>query len=311
MIPKSKPKELIVTPEKLWPPELLYWRRMGSKEITDYVESTPIDKRLILVVWGVLESHGPHLPVANDSHMASIAADKVAHALVHEHNIQPIIFNGFMDVGSPSATWEFPGAIGYSSHPVPVIQEIWEQTLVRMEREGFKKFFVVNGDGGNWLNHWPRLKWDSGVIRGLNKHNGLILEGANWDQEGGKPFLHGADLEHAFIKWACDFAPEFERMSALRHGFKPSPEETLEKLNGAKLGFLEDEPYRLTDWSQYEGQDTLLGVVEFSLKRYKDLLYNPNGSPRAEGGIQADFGAKIAKLMEKVLWVVKQSVSDE
>ena len=97
---------MVITPEKLWPPEILYWSRMGSKDFSEFIKETPVNKRLVLIVWGVLEAHGPRLPVATDSHLASIAADQIAIRLIREHTIQPIIFNSFIDVGSPSATWE-------------------------------------------------------------------------------------------------------------------------------------------------------------------------------------------------------------
>lgn len=191
--------DLKITPENLWPNWLLYWTRMSSKDISDYVASTPKEKRLVLIVWGTIESHGPLMPVANDSHLAALAADEVARQLHEQHGVTPIIFDGFINVGSPSATWEFPGAIGYTASPIPTIQTIWEQTLRRMVREGFRKFFVVNGDGGNWLNHWPQLKWDSEVIRDLVKNDHVILWGSNWDQEGGEPYVHAGEWDHALI----------------------------------------------------------------------------------------------------------------
>ncbi|OGY16148.1 MAG: hypothetical protein A2785_00995 [Candidatus Chisholmbacteria bacterium RIFCSPHIGHO2_01_FULL_49_18] len=302
-------EELTIIPETLWPSHLLYWRRMGSRQISEYVEQTPSEKQLILFAWGVLEAHGPFLPVANDSHLASVAADEVAHRLFHDHHIQPIIFDSFADVGSPSATWEFPGAVAYSSHPVPVIQEIWEQTLSRMHKEGFRKFFLINGDGGNWMNHWARLKWDSSVIRDLTQKHGLVFSGSNWDQEGGEPFPHAGVLDHAFIAWASRFAPERIRLSALRHGLHPVDEALLPQIDGVNKLWLEGEKRRFTDWSRYKDQKEHRGVVEFSLERYRNLLYEEDGSPRQTGGVSADFEEKMKFLMKQVLNVVQSPSS--
>lgn len=296
MKPKE-PEHLRLTDELLWPSYLRYWRNLTPIEIHEAARAS----QPILVVWGVLESHGPYLPVANDSHMASLAADEIAYRLSHDHGIHPIIFNSFIDIGSPSATWEFPGAVAYASHPVPVIQEIWEQTLSRLvEKEGFRKIFLVNGDGGNWMNHWARLQWDSHVIRKLRRENGLVFAGSNWDQEGGTPFMHAGTHEHAFLRWACDFAPDRIRASARRHGIRPAPEATLRKLDGVTMHYLEEEAYRFTDWSQYPGQDERLGVVEFDWTLYRNLLFQPDGRVRKSDGIAADFEQKMAALMKKV-----------
>lgn len=289
-----------ITAEKVWPKELLYWRRMGSKEISDYLEKTPPEKRLILITWGVLEAHGPYMPVANDSHLAALAADKVAQILFDKHGIQPIIFDSFIDVGSRSATWSFPGSIGVHSSRMPVIREMWEQTLARMVKEGFTRFFFVNGDGGNWMNHWHGFQWDSDVIRHLKENHGMILEGSNWDQEGGSAYLHAGVYDHALITWACKFAPKFERLAAIRHGLKAPNDEDLKSIENDQ-GFLEDVPHRERDWSKYPGQDRLRAVTAFSFKEYQDALYNPNGSPRTEGGAKADFDEKIENLMKRVL----------
>lgn len=274
--------------DTVWPKDLLYWRRMGSKDISDYVANTPPEKRLILIVWGVLESHGPSLGVGSDSMLSALAADEVARRL-YEEGIQPIVFDGWKDVGSRSATWKFPGAVGFHSS-IPVIREIWEQTLTRMFEEGFTKFFLVNGDGGNWMNHWYGLKWDSPVIRSLTE-KGMQLEGGNWDQEGGAPYMHGGTHEHALTTWACKHAPEHIQLSAIRHGLKAPDEAVLATLDGVDYRFLEDEPFRATDWSAYKDQPHLRSVTEFSLQQYKEL---------ATGPIEGDFDAKIEHLLKKV-----------
>src|SRR3989344_1915496 len=87
--------------------ELLYWQRLSSTELSAYLLKTPEEKRLVLIVWGVIESHGPYLAMASDSHLAALAADKVASRLFKEHGIQPVIFDGWKDVGSLSATRSF------------------------------------------------------------------------------------------------------------------------------------------------------------------------------------------------------------
>lgn len=290
--------------EKLWPREILYWRRMTSSEISKYVREVPPKSRLVLIVWGILESHGPLLPTAHDSHFAALAADKVALELYEKHGIQPIIFDGWKDVGTRSATWEFPGSIGFHSSHVPVMLEIFEQTIERMVREGFTNIFVVNGDGGNWMNLAYTLFWNSDVIRRLKKDHKLKLDGENWDyyadkEKGSVIYLHGGVHSHALGTWACRFAPEFERLSALRHGLRAPDESKLASIENDQ-GFLEDIPHRQNDWSAYSGQDLKRSITEFKYDKYMELLYDKNGVPLAEGGIGADFDVKIAHLVERV-----------
>ncbi len=276
--------------DTIYPRNLLYWDRMSSAEISDYLVRVPAEKRLILIVWGVIESHGPALGLGSDSMLAGLAADEAARRLYEEKGLEPIIFDAWKNVGSLSATRNFPGAIGFHSS-VPVIREIWEQTLSRMFKEGFSKFFLVNGDGGNWMNHWYGLKWDSPVIDALLKQ-GMQLEGGNWDQEGGAPYLHGGHHEHALTTWACYHAPEHIRLSAIRNRLRAPDTEILKKIDGANYAYLEDVSHREHDWSTYPDQDRLRSVTEFSLAEYQKLLDS--------GDIGKDFDAKIACLMKKI-----------
>jgi hypothetical protein len=276
---------------------------MTSSEISKHVREVPEKNRIVLIVWGILESHGPLLPTAHDSHFAALAADKVALELYEKHGTQPIIFDGWKDVGTRSATWEFPGSIGFHSSRVPVMLEIFEQTIERMVREGFTNIFIVNGDGGNWMNLAYTLFWNSDVIRHLKKEKGLKLDGDNWDQYM-KPgesaaYLHGGVHSHALATWACRHAPEFERFSALRHGLRAPDESKLASIENDQ-GFLEDIPHRQNDWSTYPGQDLKRSVTEFKYDQYMKLLYDLKGVPLAEGGIGADFNAKIGNLAERV-----------
>jgi creatinine amidohydrolase/Fe(II)-dependent formamide hydrolase-like protein len=276
---------------------------MSSQDISDYVEKTPKEKQLVLIVWGVLESHGPYLPVASDSLMSSLATDTVAMRLYKEHGIQPIIFNSWMDIGSRSATWEFPGSIGFHSD-TPVIREMWNQTLERMVHWGFRKFYVVNGDGGNWMNHWYGLQWDSDVIRKLVKEHDIILRGSNWDAEGGSEYLHAGARSHALCKWACEFSPEFVRLATIRHGLR-SPRDEDVKLIENDQPFLEAEPYREMDWSKFPGQNRLRSVTKLVYSEYLDALYNTDGTPRTSGGVTNDFEGMTGALMKKVLTAIE------
>lgn len=276
---------------------------MSSTEISEYIKRTRPKKRLVLIPWGIIESHGPLLPTAHDSHFAALAADMLALELIDSGHPQPIILDIWKDVGTRSATWGFPGSIGYHSSHNPVMLEIIEQTLERLVHDGFTNVFIVNGDGGNWMNLAYTLFWNSDVVKRLKIQYGLKLDGDNWDQfvkEGeSAAYLHGGNHSHALATWACTLAPEDVRMSALRHGMRAPDESKMLSIENDQ-GFLEDVPHRQQDWSTYPGQSEKRSVTAFNYQQYRDLLYNADGTPLKRGGIATDFKAKINYLVGRV-----------
>lgn len=311
-----------LTPEiydQIWPEDLLYFRRMGSREISEYVDAVPENERLILITWGVLEAHGPWLPVANDTIMAQVATDVVARRLQEEQDIQPIIVNSFADVGSYSATRDFPGAVAvekwqeYEDGKNSPMLHTWESFIERLQQEGFPRFFLVNGDGGNWMNYWER-PWEDGfqgIKKTLEEKYEVILDGANWDQDGGYPWKHAGHHEHAFMNWLCWYAPDFEKAAAIRAGLKAVDEEKLKTIDGTDFGDIEDEERRRENWSENPAQSELRAVTEFSFDEYKKLLYNEDGSLRTTGGIIDDFHAKIEELYSKINATLKSSTPNK
>jgi creatinine amidohydrolase len=99
---------------------------------------------LILAPVGMLEEHGPHLPVATDSIIADAVAHRVAERLQAQIPVLvlPIIHTGH--TGRRVARW--PGAI--SLQPETLIAVVYDvlDSLVRM---GFRKIALINGHGQN------------------------------------------------------------------------------------------------------------------------------------------------------------------
>lgn len=279
--------------EKLWPNELLYWRLMTTAQIQEYCTNVPEEKRLILVVWGVIESHGAVLPTASDQLTSAVVTDAVAMRLYREKGIQPIILDIFKDIGAPSATWEYPGSLGYASHPVSVIPSIWVQTLRRLFDDGFTNVYLVNGDGGNWQSHWAQLKWLPEINELLAK--GMKFEGSNWDQDGRLPGIHGGTLAMAIQKWMADLAPEEIRLSALRHGLLGPDESRLPKEAHDNSEF-EKPPLVHTYWARHPKQKYRLGMLDFNPKWYKELL-----SGKSDPTLESEIEYLIGTVYERVL----------
>lgn len=295
-------KKLVVTPEELYPGDLLYWRRMGSREgISRYFNQVPEERRLVIIPWGVLEAHGPFLPTGSDSMLASVVADELAFRLI-EHNVRTvIIFDAFNDIGVPSATQGFPGSVEYSPD---IVVQLWVQTLNHLVNEGFRKFILINGDGGNWFTLWAQLKCATPAIVSLIR-SGVVLEGMNFDQVG-EPYPHGGTFYHACFKWLVDFAPRRIRTAALRHGFQAAPEVELLALGKVPPIRPPSEPPRWALWDMYPAQQHLRCINGFDPDLYRTMLYDAAGEPLTEGGISADFELKLGKLLELTRWVMEQ-----
>jgi hypothetical protein len=69
------------------------------------------------------------------------------------------------------------------------------------------------------------------------------------------------------------------------------------------MRWLENPPAVHTYWDKYPGQGTLLSTQEFNFKRYQELVYNPDGSPRqvGQGGIADEFFYRLETLYTKVV----------
>ena len=134
----------------------------------------------------------------------------------------------------------------------------------------------------------------------LEQTYGVNYGVSNWDQEGGVTWKHAETASNAFIKWVCNYAPEFEQYAALRHGIRPVPEDALQAIDGSKFVDTVDGK-RISNWPQILSHPELRGVAEFSLTSYKELLYEPDGvTPRISGGIQHDYEDKIQNLFSNI-----------
>jgi creatinine amidohydrolase len=88
---------------------------------------------------GIIEKHGPHLPLGTDlfeSREAATAAAQKEYAVVF-----PPYF-----VGQIFEAKHQPGAIAYSNE---LMWKMLEETCMELSRNGLKKIILVNGHGGN------------------------------------------------------------------------------------------------------------------------------------------------------------------
>jgi len=105
----------------------------------DFKEAIAKAQGTCLLPFGILEKHGPHLPLGTDLLNVRYVAE---HAAAEEY---AVIFPQYF-AGQIFEAKQQPGTIAYS----PQIQlQLLQETTDEMARNGCKKILIVNGHGGN------------------------------------------------------------------------------------------------------------------------------------------------------------------
>ena len=110
-------------------------------EITapDFIKAVEQSSGVCLLTIGILEKHGPHLPLGTDifecRKVATTAAEKE----------YCVVFPTYY-AGQINEARHQPGTIAYSPE---LIWKMLQETCDELSRNGFKKIIIVNGHGGN------------------------------------------------------------------------------------------------------------------------------------------------------------------
>lgn len=105
----------------------------------DFAKAIQQSKGTCLLPFGVLEKHGPHLPVGTDLinvRRATLDAAEQEYAVVFPEYYFAQIFEAQHQ----------PGTVAYS---LPLQIQLLQETVNEMSRNGCKKILIVNGHGGN------------------------------------------------------------------------------------------------------------------------------------------------------------------
>jgi creatinine amidohydrolase len=109
---------------------------------SDFPKAVKRAKGVCVLPIGVIEKHGPHLPLGTDviaARAASVAAAEREYAVVFPWYCFGQIFEGT----------HVPGAVALKEELLtPVLQNVCDE----IARNGLDKILIVNGHGGN--NHW-------------------------------------------------------------------------------------------------------------------------------------------------------------
>src|SRR5579871_5920912 len=112
---------------------------------TDWAKAIELSKGTCLLPIGILEKHGPHLPIGSDLIGAQARAREAAH---QEYVVVfPDYFYGQI--------YEAKYAEGTVALPPKLISDLLQATLDEIARNGFKKILIYSSHGGN--PHWLRF----------------------------------------------------------------------------------------------------------------------------------------------------------
>jgi creatinine amidohydrolase len=114
----------------------VHWEELTASEFRTGIQQS---QGTCLLPFGILEKHGPHLPLGTDLlnvRYASLRAAELEYAVVFPEYYFGQIFEARHE----------PGTVAYSSH---LQLELLQETTDEMARNGCKKVIIVNGHGGN------------------------------------------------------------------------------------------------------------------------------------------------------------------
>jgi creatinine amidohydrolase len=114
----------------------VHWEELTA---SDFVKAIGQAKGVCVLPFGILEKHGPHLPLGTDLINVRYAA---LHAAAEEY---AVVFPEYY-FGQIFEARQEPGTIAYSAH---VQLELLQETVDEMARNGCRKVLIVNGHGGN------------------------------------------------------------------------------------------------------------------------------------------------------------------
>jgi creatinine amidohydrolase len=112
------------------------WEEMTASDFRDAIAQS---KGTCILPFGILEKHGPHLPIGTD-------LINVRYASIHAAEKEfAVVFPAYY-FGQIFEAKHQPGTVAYSA---PLQMQLLQETTDEMARNGCKKILIVNGHGGN------------------------------------------------------------------------------------------------------------------------------------------------------------------
>src|SRR3984957_6382932 len=114
----------------------VHWEELTGP---DFVTAIRQAQGVCVLPFGIIEKHGPHLPLGTDLINVRFLTEKAAQ---HEY---AVVFPAYY-FGQIAEARQQPGTVSYSAH---MQLDLLQETTDEMARNGCRKIVVVNGHGGN------------------------------------------------------------------------------------------------------------------------------------------------------------------
>lgn len=191
----------------------------------DFVQAVARSGATCVIPLGILEKHGPHLPLGTDL----IDCREVAlRAAAEEYTI---VFPAYF-VGQIFEAKNQPGTIAYGSR---MMLDFLQQTCDELARNGIKKIILVNGHGGNdsFLRYFCQSQLesrrdyavylfdpaeDAATEARLDKLRKTALDGHAGEEETSVMLAHHPDLVR-LDKAGAESGEDVKRLAGLKHAY--------------------------------------------------------------------------------------------
>ena len=200
--------------------------KMEELTALQFKDAVSKSTRTAIIPIGVLEKHGPHMPLGTDVYTARELAIRAA------QKEYTVVFPWYY-FSQINGAKQQPGTIAYSPE---LIWKVLQETLDELNRNGFDKIIIVNGHGGNnafleyfcmcqlaekhdYSLYWYQTYYDPEVIRkaeSMTMHDEFDQHAGNRETSMVKAIV--PDLVHP--EWA-DRQPgvDYDRIGNLSHIF--------------------------------------------------------------------------------------------
>jgi creatinine amidohydrolase len=114
----------------------VHWEELTGP---DFVTAVHQAHGVCVLPFGIIEKHGPHLPLGTDLINVRFVTEKAA------QQEYAVVFPAYY-FGQIAEARQQPGTVSYSTH---MQLDLLQETTDEMARNGCKKIVIVNGHGGN------------------------------------------------------------------------------------------------------------------------------------------------------------------
>ena len=191
----------------------------------DFIQAVARAQSTCVIPVGILEKHGPHLPLGTDlldCREVSLRAARKEYTIVFPEYYFGQIFEARHQ----------PGTIAYSTH---IMIDLLQETCDELARNGIKKIIIVNGHGGNdqFLQYFCQVQLagkkdyvvylfnpsdDQAMEEQLKKLRKTTIDGHAGEEETSTMLAHRPDLVH-LDRANLESGEDMMRLAGLKHAY--------------------------------------------------------------------------------------------